>query len=166
MPARASWAWRSQCASLLACHTPLRLGLPSAVRDGRAAWPVAFVIESATMAPNAAETTAIARGPLRLLAITSLPHNVQLQSAIGNSLLQRIDTALVAEVGRGVLFGRVRTFASRKRGLFDPRAEHHRRQPVISLVTPRLVIDPIGLLVLFDHLLLHRPRFRPCGRVF
>src|SRR5206468_9295450 len=52
--ARAWWACRSQSASLLACQTPLRLGLPSAVRAGRDAWPAVRVTDTVMTALTAA----------------------------------------------------------------------------------------------------------------
>src|SRR3954470_20333104 len=108
MPARASWAWRSQYASLLACQTPLKLGLPSAVRAARAAWPVAPVIDNESTAPAAADTTATAIVLLNRYAITSSPED----SAIRNqqfaiycsastppSLPQSVAVSLVAGSG-------------------------------------------------------------------
>src|SRR6187401_1166466 len=60
IPARASCAWRSQWASLRACQTPPKLGLPSAVRAGRTAWPPARVTETEMIALTAAAVSAVA----------------------------------------------------------------------------------------------------------
>src|SRR5439155_3901267 len=54
-PGRASCACRSQCASLLACQIPLKLGLPSAVRAaGGDAWPALRVTDTEITAVTAA----------------------------------------------------------------------------------------------------------------
>ena len=79
---------------------------------------------------------------------------------------QRIHAAFGAEIGRRCPSCRVGAFARRERVV--PRrasAEQHRRQAVVPLVAPRLVVDPIRLLVLPAHFLLHGPRFRPRRRI-
>src|SRR5580704_11173939 len=60
-PGNAACACKSQLASLLDCHMPLKLGLPS-TRAGReaGAWPAVCVIEAEMTAPMAAAAMASA----------------------------------------------------------------------------------------------------------
>src|SRR4030095_11145066 len=97
---------------------------------------------------------------------TSCSRTALSRSCLPISARHRISTVLRSLHTCGVVYaGRIRTSSLRERLLRGASSGEHRRQTVIPLVTPRLVIDPVRLFVLLGIFLLDGPRFRPCLRI-
>src|SRR6188474_532388 len=100
-------------------------------------------METETTPPTTAATTATEIiEPFRRMLMTSPPQRIFFDAD---------------EVGGVVAGGRIRPAAFRVRLLRETGREQERRERVVSLVAPRLVIDPVFLLALLRELFLHRP---------
>src|SRR5258705_4230806 len=175
MPGRASCACRSQLASLSACQMPLKFGLPSAVRAGRDAWPAVRVTEIEMTALTAADTIAtVTIEPLNRRMMTSpsrrMPGRGRADLKVGPYVLSRQRIAVLTGVGKsqresstpgGALPSRIGTLLRDEGALLAARARQQRHHPVVALVAPGLLVDPVRLVALLAVVLLDGPRFRP-----
>ena len=94
---------------------------------------------------------------------------------VGPYVLSRQWIAVFTRVGKsqresatagGALLCRIRTLLCGKRAFLAARARQQCGHPVVALVTPGLLVDPVRLVALLAVLLLDGPRFSPRGRVF
>src|SRR5437762_12268446 len=72
---------------------------------------------------------------------------------------------LESSAAGGAERGRIRAAALGERLVLGARAGEQSDHPVVSLVTPRLLVEPIRLVALPGELLLERPRSRPRRRI-